>query len=122
MASAPIIWPPSLAEQQQQQLAFLWEQIDPRDQAQYLQELYRFNPPYLHPQLPENAVRGVEPIRLMNQFGQVVNLVEESADPGETDTSNRDTSDMKLESDGNEDSVTSIPMMSRDGRLVYLIR
>lgn len=58
-----------------------------RDQAQYLQELYRFNPPYLHPQLPENAVRGVEPIRLMNQFGQVVNLVEESADPGETDTS-----------------------------------
>jgi hypothetical protein len=58
----------------------------------------------------------------MNQFGQVVNLVEESADPGETDTSNRDTSDMKLESDGNEDSVTSIPMMSRDGRLVYLIR
>ena len=58
----------------------------------------------------------------MNQFGQVVNLVEESADPGETDTSNRDTSDMKLESDGNEDSVTSISMMSRDGRLVYLIR
>lgn len=30
MASAPIIWPPSLARQQQQQLAFLWEQLDPR--------------------------------------------------------------------------------------------
>ena len=30
LASAPIIWPPALAEQQQQQLAFLWSQIDPQ--------------------------------------------------------------------------------------------
>lgn len=30
LASAPIIWPPAQAEQQQQQLAFLWAQIDPR--------------------------------------------------------------------------------------------
>ena len=30
LSRAPIIWPPLRAEQQRQQLAFLWEQIDPR--------------------------------------------------------------------------------------------
>ena len=30
MASAPIIWPLDLAKQQEQQLAFLWSQMDPR--------------------------------------------------------------------------------------------
>jgi hypothetical protein len=81
----------------------------------------------VHPQLqlPENAVRGVEPIRLINQLGQIINIVEQSDDQGVeegSEASSGENSDMKLESDDNEETVTPVPMMSRDGRLMYLIR
>lgn len=69
--------------------------------------------------MPENAVRGIEPVRLMNQFGHIINVVEDD----DVDASIESHSDEKAHSNNdNDESTVSIPMMSRDGRMMFLIR
>ncbi|KAL7515772.1 hypothetical protein ACHAWX_000848, partial [Stephanocyclus meneghinianus] len=82
LASAPIIWPPNMAERHRQQMAFLWAQLDQRDQENYLREFYRHHQLHVPPPRPANTIRGVEPIRFMNQLGQVIHVIEDVVDDG----------------------------------------
>ena len=80
-----------------------------------MKELYRISPPYRQQWVPENAIRGVEPIRMMNQLRHVFNLVEDIPDavaPQKRHSSLHDEC---------EDGV-SIPLISSDGRVVNLIQ
>ncbi|KAL3785819.1 hypothetical protein HJC23_012374 [Cyclotella cryptica] len=127
LASAPVVWPPNMAERHHQQMAFLWAQLDRRDQEHYLQELYRHRQPNIPPQPPANAIRGVEPIRFINQLGQVINVIEDVVDEGIVQERDAMIA-RRLHFESGEDITTNdensspIPMINREGQVFYLIR
>ena len=65
--------------------------------------------------MPENAVRGIEPVRLMNQFGHIINVVEDD----DVDASIESHSDEKAHSnnDNDEGKITIKPNKGKFYRL-----
>lgn len=77
------------------------------------------------PPLPANVIRGVEPFRLMNQQGLIINVVEDIQDDLGSQvvkaTAGR-RSEQNVEVGDDDQIGQSIPMINGEGQVVFLIR
>ena len=69
----------------------------------------------------------MEPIRFMNQLGQVIHVIEEVVDDaivhqGNVTTARRLQFESGEDISANEEHSSPIPMINREGRVFYLIR